>query len=51
MVAVFAWEEGLEVGIRQHSTCPREVADLGLSLVWVPRMEGQEAQNGRAGED
>lgn len=39
---------GLEMGIRQHPTCPREVIHPGLSPVWVLRMKGQEVQNGLA---
>lgn len=45
------WGEGLEMGIRQHPSCPRDAICLGLSPVWVLRMEKREAQNGQAGED
>lgn len=48
VVSVCTWEEGLEMGIRQHPTCPREVIHPGLSPVWALRMKGQEAQNGLA---
>lgn len=45
-------EEGLEMGVRQHPACPREVLYPGLSSpVWAPRMKEQEAQKGQAGED
>lgn len=51
VVSVCTWEEGLEMGIRQHPTCPREVVHPGLPPVWALRMKGQEAQMGWLGTD